>query len=62
MINILSILCEIVLMWMPLNLTDDKSSLVQVMAVRQQAITWASVGPDLHHHIVLVGQNFKETC
>ena len=35
---------EIALKWMPLDLTDDKSTLVQV---RQQAITWANVDPDL---------------
>ena len=36
-INILSILCEIVLSWMPQDLTDDKSTLVQVMAWCRQA-------------------------
>ena len=32
-----------------MNATDDKSTLVQVMAfaIRQQAITWADVDPDL---------------
>ena len=32
--------CEIALWWIPLDLTD-KSTLVQVKAARQQAITWA---------------------
>ena len=31
-INILSFSCEIVIRWMPQDLTDDKSALVQVMA------------------------------
>ena len=44
---------------MSLNLTDDKSTLVQVMvgAVRQQAITWANVYPDLCRHMVSLGLN-----
>ena len=36
-INILSISCEIVLKWMPPDLTDDKSTLIQVMAWCRQA-------------------------
>ena len=36
-INILSISCEIVLRWTPQDLTDDKSTLVQVMAWCRQA-------------------------
>ena len=39
MINILSISYEIVLRWMPQDLTDDKSTLVQVMAWCHQATT-----------------------
>ena len=42
---------------MPQDLADDKSSLVQVMAwcVRQQAITWANVDPDLCRHMASLG-------
>ena len=44
--------------------TDDKSTVVQVMvgAIRQQAITWASVGPDLCHHIAALGHNKLIYC
>ena len=44
---------------MSLDLTEDKSTLVQVMAcaVRQQAITWASVDLDLCHHMASLGHN-----
>ena len=47
------------LWWMPQDLTDDKSTLVQVMlgSVRQQAITWASVDPDFCCHIASLGHN-----
>ena len=42
-----------------LDLTDGKSTLVQVMAwCRQaQAITWANVDPDLCRHMVSLGHN-----
>ena len=43
MIDILSISCEIVLRWMPQDLSDDKLILIQVMAGWQQAITWTNV-------------------
>ena len=38
-------------------LTDGKSTLVQVMAwcLRQQAITWANVDPDLWRHVASLG-------
>ena len=36
-INILSIFCEIAIMWMPQHLTDHQSTLVQVMAWCRQA-------------------------
>ena len=39
--------CEIALIWMSLDVTDDQSTLVQVLACWQQAITWTSVDPDL---------------
>ena len=43
---------------MSLGFTDDKSTLVQVPgAIRQQAITWANVDPDLCHHMVSLGHN-----
>ena len=41
---------------MSLDLTDDKSTLVQVMAWHQ-AITWANVDPDLCHHMAPLGPN-----
>ena len=41
---------------MSLDLTDDKSTLVQVMAW-QQAITWANVDPDLCRHMASLGPN-----
>ena len=50
--------CAIVFRWMSLDFTDDKSTLVQVMAwCRQAAITWANVDPDLCHHMVSQGHN-----
>ena len=44
---------------MSLDLTDDKSTLVQewLGAVRQQAITWANVDPDLCRHMASLGHN-----
>ena len=49
--------CEIAIRLMQLDLTDDKSTLVQVMALRQQAITWASVNQDPWRHMVSLGHN-----
>ena len=51
--------CKLALRWMSLDLTDDKTTLVQVMAwcVRQQAITWADVDPDLCRHMASLGPN-----
>ena len=43
-----SISCKIVLKWMPMDLTDGKSTLV---AWWHQAITWANVDPDLCRHM-----------
>ena len=40
---------------MPMNLTNGKSTLVQV--IRQQAITWANVDPDLCRHMTSLGHN-----
>ena len=39
--------------------TDGKSTLVKVMAwrLRQQAITWANVDPNLCHHMASLGNN-----
>ena len=44
---------------MPLDLTDDKSTLVQVMAWCRQAttITWANADPDLCHQMVSLDLN-----
>ena len=45
---------------MPQDLSDDKSTLVQVMAfdaVRQQAITWATFDPDLCRQMASLGPN-----
>ena len=40
------------------DLTDDKSTLVQVMVYcRQQAITWTSVDQDLQRHMASLGPN-----
>ena len=54
-----SISCEITLRWMSQDFTDDKSTMVQVMAWgrRQKAITWANVDPNLCHHMVSLGHN-----
>ena len=48
---------------MPLDLTDDKSTLVQVMAWcrRQQAITSANVDPDLCRQMASLGLNELKT-
>ena len=40
---------------MPLDRTDDKSTLVQVMAWWQQAISWASVDLDPCRHMTSLG-------
>ena len=44
---------------MPLDLIDDKSTLIQVMALcrQEQAITWASVDQDLCRHMVSLGHS-----
>ena len=44
---------------MPLDLTDDKSTLVQVMAWcrQQQAINWGNDDPDLCHQKASLGLN-----
>ena len=42
--------------WMSLDLIDGKSTLVQVMAWWQQAITWANVDPDLCRYMAPLGQ------
>ena len=47
--------CEIALKWLSQDRTDDKSPLVQVMATKQQAITWAHIGPDLCCHMASLG-------
>ena len=53
--------CEIAHGRTLLDLTDDKSALVQVKAsARQQAITWAKVDPDLCRHMTSLGRNVKD--
>ena len=47
---------EIALLWMSLDFTDDKSTLVQVMAWHQ-AIIWANVDSDLCRHMVPPGHS-----
>ena len=44
---------------MPQNLSDDKSTLAEEIfgVVRQPAITWANVDPDVCHHMVSLGHN-----
>ena len=51
--------CEIALIWMPRNAFDNTPTLVQVMvwAVRQQAITWENIGPDLCRYMASLGHN-----
>ena len=53
---------EIALRWMTLDLTGDKSTLVQVMAwccqaSRQQVIIWSNVDPDLCRQMASLGLN-----
>ena len=50
--------CEIAHRWMPQNLTNEKSTLVQVMSWCHQAITWANIDPDLCCHMASLG--YKE--
>ena len=45
------------LRWMPRDLSDDKSTLVQVTAWCQQAITWANVDLVPCRHMVSLGHN-----
>ena len=51
--------CEIALGWKPQNFTNEKSILVQVMAWCRQAtsLTWASIEPDLCHHMASPDHN-----
>ena len=51
--------CQLALIWMSLDFTDDQSTLVQVMlgAVRQQAITRANIDQDLCQHMASLGHN-----
>ena len=55
---------EDALWWMPHDLTDDKSTLVQAMswAVRQQAITWTSVDSVLCRLMASLGNNELTRC
>ena len=51
--------CEIAIIWISLDFTDDQSTLVQQVNIawRHQAITWANVDPDLCCHMVSLGHN-----
>ena len=57
--DILNTFCDIGLRWMSQNITDDKSTLVQVKAwaTSQQAITWANVDPDLGCRLASLGHS-----
>ena len=54
-----SISCEIALIWMSVDFTDDQSTLDQVMAWCRQATShaWANVDSDLWHHLVSLCHN-----
>ena len=55
-INFISISCEIALRSQ--NTFNDKSTLIQIIArcrVREEAITWASIEPDLWSHMTSLG-------
>ena len=58
-INIMSISCKIVLRWTPLDLTDDKSTLVQVIAWCRQATSHylSQCWPNLCRHMASLGPN-----
>ena len=65
MIDILSIFSEIAeLHWCSRDLTDDKLTLVQVMAcaVRQQAITWTYVSQVLCHWYGVIRIQWVKRC
>ena len=49
--------CETAIKWMPRDLTYDKSTLVQLGAIRQQTITCANVDRDLCSHMASLGHN-----
>ena len=51
--------CEIALKWIPLDLTDDESILVQVMAWCRQATSHylSQCWPRSHHHMASLGHN-----
>ena len=49
--------CETTLMWLSLDPTYDKSTMVQVMASWQDDITSASVDPNLCCHMASLGHN-----
>ena len=51
--------CEIAFRWMSLDLADDSPTLVQVQlgAVRQQAIAWANVDPNIFCDMASLGYN-----
>ena len=57
-VNGWGISCGTALIWVSLDHTYDKSTLVQVMAwCRQATSTWANADPDLCHHMASLGHN-----
>ena len=61
-ITFISIISAIVFRWMAQDTTNDKSTLVQVMAcaIRQKAITWANVDTDLCCYDYVVSLDHSE--
>ena len=56
----LGISWDIALRWLPLNLADDKSTLVQLMAGCRQAITWTNVDWNICRHMASQGTVSEE--
>ena len=59
------IYCDIALIWMSLDFTDDLGQhwfRSWLGAVRQQAITWTNVNTDLYRHMASLGHNVKKRC
>ena len=48
---------EIALTWISLYFTGDKSTMVGLGALKQQAMIWTNVDPDLCRHVVSLGHN-----
>ena len=52
-----SISCAIILVWMLLGFTDDKSTLISGNGLVPSGIIWISVDPDLSRHMASLGHN-----